>query len=76
MPKLPVVSGREAIRALQRAGFAFFHQAGSHVTLRHSGSGRKITVPVHGGEDLRPGTLRGILREAGLTVEGFRELLR
>ena len=76
MPKLPVVSGEEAVRALQRGGFVFEHQSGSHVSLRHPGTGRTVSVPVHGGRDLPTGTLRGIIRDAGLTVEEFTRLLR
>lgn len=70
------MSGKEFVRALERAGFEVFTRSGSHVTLRHPLTKRKVTVPVHAGEDLRPGTLRNILRQAGLTVEGFRRLLR
>lgn len=71
-PKLPVVSGREVIKALVRAGFQQVAQRGSHVKLRHH-SGRRVIVPLH--EELAPGTLRSILKQAGLTVEEFRELL-
>ena len=76
MPKLPVVSGPEAIRALQRAGFVVDHQTGSHVTLIHPETGRRAVVPRHGGRDLKAGTLRAILRDAGLSVEDLRELLK
>ena len=75
MPKLPVLSGPEAVRALLRAGLVFERQHGSHVYLRVSATGGHVAVPCHGGRDLRPGTLRGILHDAGLNVEEFRELL-
>ena len=75
MPRLPVVSGRRTIRALERAGFVFDRQQGSHVTLRHKERRRSATVPVHGNEDLPSGTLRSILRQAGLTAEEFQNLL-
>lgn len=74
MPKLPVVSGAEVVRALQRAGFVVDRQRGSHVTLWHPGQRRSATVPVHPG-DLPPGTLRSILRQAGLSVEDFHSFL-
>ena len=76
MPKLPVVSGREAIRALERAGFVLDRQHGSHVSMRHHGRRRTATVPIHGNEDLPPGTLRSVLRQAGLTIEEFGEFLK
>ena len=76
MPKLPVVSGPEAIRALRRGGFEVDHQTGSHVTLRHPETRRRAVVPHHGGRDLRPGTLAGVLADAGLSVEEFRRLLK
>ena len=76
MPKLPVVSGPEAIRALRRGGFKVDRQSGSHVTLRHPETNRRATVPCHSGRDLRAGTLRAVIRDAGLTVEEFRRLLK
>lgn len=76
MPKAPVVTGREAIRALERAGLVFDRQRGSHVHLWHPQRRRTVTVPVHAGETLGPKTLKSILRQAGLTVEEFRELLK
>jgi len=74
LPKLPVVSGTEVVRALKRAGFVVDRQRGSHVTLWHPGQRRAVTVPLHG-EDLPPGTLRSILRQSGLSVEDLRKLL-
>lgn len=76
MPKLPVVNGREVIRAVERAGFVFDRQVGSHVSLRHPETRLSVTVPVHGARDLPVGTLRRIVRDAGLTVEEFRRLLK
>jgi len=76
LPKLPVVSGRKTVRALCRGGFEVDHQSGGHVTLRHPETNRRATVPLHGGRDLRVGTLRAIIRDAGLTVEEFRRLLK
>jgi len=73
LPKLPVISGPEAVKALQRAGFVVRRQRGSHVVL--TSGGRTVSVPVHGGRDLKPGTLRGLLRDAGLTVADLRCLL-
>ncbi len=72
-PALPVVSGREVIRALQRAGFRRVSQRGSHVKLRQPG-GRTAIVPLH--RELAPGTLDSILKQAGLTAEELRTLLK
>ena len=74
MSKLPVVSGRQAVAALGRIGYAVDHQTGSHIILRHvRPPHRRLTVPNH--KELAKGTLRAIVREAGLTVEEFVGLL-
>ena len=73
MPKLPRISGREAVRALQRAGWEVARQRGSHVILTKPGSIYTLSVPLH--RELGPGLLRSLLRKAGLTIEEFRELL-
>ena len=74
MPKLPVVDGRQMIRALQRAGFVVDSQESSHVTMFNPVSRRHTTVPVHAARDMKTGTVRNVLRQAGLSVEEFREL--
>jgi predicted RNA binding protein YcfA (HicA-like mRNA interferase family) len=74
--KLPAISGKRAIQALQRAGFVVERIAGSHHVLVYPGdASRTVTVPLHGNRDLKPGTLRSIIRQAGFTVEQFVELL-
>ena len=77
MPRLPKLTGEELVSALKKAGFEVARQRGSHVQLRKWTEGEKVTfpVPVHVGKTIKPGTLRGILRIAGLTVEQLRELL-
>lgn len=75
MAKLPTVSGSEAIRAFARLDYEVDHQTGSHVILRHqSPPHRRLTVPNH--RELAKGTLRALIREAGLTVDEFVDLLR
>ncbi len=74
MTKLPQVSGRECIAALRRGGFYIDRQSGSHVTLMRDDPPARVTVPNHR-KDLKLGTLRSIIRDAGLTVEEFRVLL-
>jgi predicted RNA binding protein YcfA (HicA-like mRNA interferase family) len=70
-PRLPVVSGRETLRALEKASYAETSQRGSHVKLRRGN--RTVIVPLH--RELAPGTLRSVLRQADLTIEQFTELL-
>lgn len=74
MSRLPQVTGRETVKALTRAGWIVLRQRGSHVHLGKEGAPYVVTVPIHD-EDLRPGTLRAILRQAGLSVEEFVKLL-
>lgn len=73
MPKQPVVSGAEAVRAFQAAGWRVDRQRGSHVVLLKAGHIASLSVPQH--PELAPGTLRALLRAAGLRVEEFRGLL-
>jgi predicted RNA binding protein YcfA (HicA-like mRNA interferase family) len=73
--KQPVVSGRETIRILLKAGFSVVRQRGSHVHLVKEGSKRlHVTVPVHGNKDLNPFVFRSIARQAGYTPEEFAKL--
>jgi predicted RNA binding protein YcfA (HicA-like mRNA interferase family) len=74
-PALPVVTGRDCLRALLKAGFYIDHQTGSHARLFHQTRRElRVTVPVHT-KDLPRGTLKSILAQAQLTVEEFRDLL-
>ncbi|MGH9789796.1 MAG: type II toxin-antitoxin system HicA family toxin [Candidatus Acidiferrales bacterium] len=75
MTKLPNISGARAIRALVRAGFVVLRQQGSHVSLEKITAERtvKTVVPQH--SSLDKGTLSRILKQAGLTIEQFLELL-
>jgi predicted RNA binding protein YcfA (HicA-like mRNA interferase family) len=74
MTKLPVVKGKECVRALQRGGFSIDRQKGSHITLIRDDPFARTTVPNHN-KPLKPGTLRQIIKDAGLTVEEFTALL-
>jgi len=74
MSELPHISGRECIRALQKAGFFVKRQEGSHIILRRNDPFGQVVVPDH--RELDRGTLRAIIRGAGLTVDAFVELLR
>jgi predicted RNA binding protein YcfA (HicA-like mRNA interferase family) len=72
MSKLPVCSGADAIRAFRGVGYEVDHQTGSHIILRNP-SGRRLSVPNH--RELGKGTLRALIREAGLSKEQFEALL-
>ena len=72
MPSLPRVSGAEAIRALEQLGFVVVRQRGSHIVLRRGPVG--CVVPNH--RELKIGTLSGLLKQAGVTVDEFIGALR
>jgi predicted RNA binding protein YcfA (HicA-like mRNA interferase family) len=65
------VNGVEAVRALKRLGFVPLRQTGSHLILRKNS--RTVVVPQH--KPLKPGTLKGIIEQAGLTLDEFVEEL-
>jgi predicted RNA binding protein YcfA (HicA-like mRNA interferase family) len=71
--KLPRVSGRECVGALEKAGFFIRRQEGSHIILRRNEPFAQLVVPDHKGLDR--GTLRAIIRQSGLTVEAFVSFL-
>lgn len=74
MSRLPVVSGRDLVRALEKVGYAVDRQKGSHIVLRHTEPPfRRVTVPDH--KEVAKGTLRAILRQVGLTADDLVELL-
>jgi predicted RNA binding protein YcfA (HicA-like mRNA interferase family) len=71
---LPRISGREVAKALRKIGYEFDRQKGSHIILRQTFEPyRRVVVPDH--NEVAKGTLRGIIREVGLTVDEFRDLL-
>lgn len=74
MPKLPVVSGEQTVRALERFGWRVARRAsGSHIILTKPGSVYTLSIPDH--KEVARGTLRKILRIANLTVEEFTSAL-
>jgi predicted RNA binding protein YcfA (HicA-like mRNA interferase family) len=73
MAKLPHSSGLETVKALSRAGWQIRAQRGSHIVMVREGSIYTIGIPLH--DELKPGLLRKIINEAGLTVEEFTGLL-
>ena len=73
MSKLPSISGKRLCRILEKIGYSIDHQTGSHIILRNENPPhRRLTVPDH--KEIAKGTLRAIIRQAGLTIDEFREL--
>lgn len=74
MGRIPTgLSGRQVRTALERAGFVFRRERGSHMIMRRGRPYARVVVPDH--KEIRPGTLRRILHDAGLTAEDFISLL-
>ena len=71
MPKLPRLSGAEAVRILERLGFAVVRQRGSHVVMQKRTTNSTITVPVPDHRELRIGTLQSIVKQCRLPRELF-----
>lgn len=75
MSRLPVLSGRQLCKILEKKGYRKDHQTGSHIILRNEKPPhRRLTVPDH--KEIAKGTLRAILRQAGLAPDEFKELLK
>ena len=72
MSKLPSISGRDCVKVLEKAGFELRRQEGSHMVMRRNFPFAQVVVPDH--RELDRGTLRAILRGAGLSVEEFTGL--
>lgn len=73
MPKLPVISGRQARRAFEKDGWLFDRQRGSHMILIKPDVPYNLAIPDH--KELDRGLLRGLIRDANLSIDRFLELL-
>ena len=74
MSKLPVISGKQVCTILKKIGYYIDHKTGSHIILRNENPPfRRVTVPNH--KEVAKGTLRSIMRQTGLTLEEFMELM-
>jgi predicted RNA binding protein YcfA (HicA-like mRNA interferase family) len=73
MAALPSVSGEQAVRVFQKAGWVKDRQRGSHVILIKPGHAASLSVPQH--RELAPGTLRALIRAAGVSVDEFVALM-
>ena len=73
MAALPSVSGERAVRVFQKAGWVKDRQRGSHVILIKPGHAASLSVPQH--REIAPGTLRALIRAAGMSVDEFIALM-
>jgi len=73
MAKLPVISGLKAVKAFCKAGWVANRQTRNHTIMEKIGHSTTLSVPKH--MELKRGTLRSLIKDAGLTVEEFVELL-
>ncbi len=71
--RLPVLSGREVVRVFEQFGWSVARQAGSHIILTKAGENATLSVPDH--REVAKGTLRGLIRSAGLTVDEFNDMV-
>lgn len=75
MSKLPHLTGKELGKIVEKLGFKFDHQTGSHMIYKHP-DGRKTTIPHHSGEEIGPGLLNKIIKkDLGITREEFFKYL-
>jgi predicted RNA binding protein YcfA (HicA-like mRNA interferase family) len=73
MPALPVLSGRKAVRAFEKLGWQVARQRGSHIIMVREGQITTLSIPDH--KEVAKGTLRSLIRAAGITVDEFSEQL-
>ncbi|MBU0694695.1 MAG: type II toxin-antitoxin system HicA family toxin [Candidatus Omnitrophica bacterium] len=76
MPKLPLISAKEAIKAFEKLNYQIIRQRGSHIRMRNPNDQTKppLTIPNH--KTLGKGLLRKLLRDTELTTEEFLKLLK
>lgn len=75
MPKLPVVKARRLLKILEKEGFIKYHQVGSHIQLKHP-DGRRTTIPYHPSQEIGRKTLKSILNDMKIDINGFIKMLR
>ncbi len=75
MSSLPSVTSAAAVKAFEKLGFHVARTKGSHKILKKEGHAALLTVPVHSGKNLKPGTLKGLIRAADISADEFVKLL-
>ncbi|OGM03208.1 hypothetical protein A3K72_00355 [Candidatus Woesearchaeota archaeon RBG_13_36_6] len=77
MPKLPVLSGKDTIKALSKIGFKLVRTKGSHAILnKYDEEKGKITIPIPLHKELAKGTLKSIMKQANITLEELLRLIK
>lgn len=74
MSNFPTVKAKDLIKVIEKLGFYFDRQKGSHAIYKNS-QGQRVVVPIHSGQDLKQGTLMGMIQDIGIDKETFFELL-
>jgi predicted RNA binding protein YcfA (HicA-like mRNA interferase family) len=75
LPKIPPVNPNKLVKILEKEGFKTTRQKGSHVIMINNRKTR-IVIPMHPGKDIKPGLVRAILKEAGMSRNNFLKLLK
>ncbi len=76
MPRLPVITGKRLLAALQKHGFRLLRQKGSHVFVESPDGTKGSAIPIHRGEDLGRGLLKSILNDLAIDVDDLAQMLR
>jgi predicted RNA binding protein YcfA (HicA-like mRNA interferase family) len=74
-PRLAGFKARDVVRVIERLGFVFDRQKGSHAVYVRASDKARVVIPVHAGKDLKPQTLAGIVADIGLSAEEFLRLV-
>ncbi len=72
--KLPRISAKQLIAVLERVGFIFIRQSGSHKIYKN-GSGKRVTIPFHAEKILHPKIVKSTCEDAGISIDKLREIL-
>ena len=75
MPKIPPIKARNLLKLLIRLRFYKHHQSGSHIQLKHS-DGRRVTIPYHPNQEIKRGTLAGILKDINIEENEFLKFIK
>ncbi|MGE3278366.1 MAG: type II toxin-antitoxin system HicA family toxin [Candidatus Altimarinota bacterium] len=75
MPKLPIISGKNLLKVLKKAGYIEVRKKGSHVFVEQKSSERSTVIPVHANEDLGKGILKRILNDLEISVDELIEMI-
>ncbi|MDB9535229.1 type II toxin-antitoxin system HicA family toxin [Dolichospermum planctonicum CS-1226] len=68
------VKAKDFIKVVEKLGFYFDRQKGSHAIYKHN-DGRRVVIPIHSGKDIKQGTLTGMIQDVGIDKETFFNLL-